>query len=181
MHPRQAWLALGLLTALSVQAAVIYRWVDADGIVHYSDQQQPGAERIVTSAPNTSAAGPRGTAMPSQAVKKAPNGSLSSYSEFTITSPQPDQTFLSNEAVGVHLNLNPGLQAGHSIVWHVNGKQLDDQQNAVSFTLSGLDRGSYSVMATITDQQTGETESSNSVTFFVRQTGGLSPQSPLHK
>jgi hypothetical protein len=36
-------------------------------------------------------------------------------------------------------------------------------------------------MATITDQQSGESENSNSVTFFVRQTSSLSPQSPLHK
>jgi Domain of unknown function (DUF4124) len=180
MHPRQSWLALSLLAALSVQAAVIYRWVDTDGVVHYSDQQVPGAERIVTSAPNTSAAGPRAPASVSQGTRK-PASSPLNYSEFTITSPQPEQTFFGNEAVSVHLNLTPGLQPGHNIAWHMNGKQLDAQQNSVSFSISQLERGTYSVMATITDQQSGESTNSNSVTFFVRQTSALSPQSPLHK
>jgi hypothetical protein len=44
-----------------------------------------------------------------------------------------------------------------------------------------LDRGTYALAATITDQQTSESETSNSVTFFVRQPSSLSPQSPLHK
>jgi Domain of unknown function (DUF4124) len=181
MHPRQFWLALSLLAALSVQAAVIYRWVDADGVVHYSDQQQPGAERIVTSAPNTSPAGPRNSANASQQPARKPsNGSLN-YSDFTITSPQADQTFFGTDAIAVHLNLSPALQAGHSITWHMNGGQLDAQQNSTSFTIAQLDRGTYSVMATITDQQTGESLSSNSVTFFVRQTGANSPQSPLRR
>jgi hypothetical protein len=180
MHPRQSWLALSLLTALSVQAAVIYRWVDADGVVHYSDQQTPGSERIVTSAPNTTAAGPRTPANASQGVRKPSDDSLS-YSEFTITSPQPDQTFFGTDAVTVHLNLSPALKAGQSIAWHMNGRQLDEQQDSVSFTIAQLERGTYSLMATITDQQSGGSTNSNSVTFFVRQTSALSPQSPLHK
>ena len=167
------------MTALSVQAAVIYRWVDSDGVVHYSDQESPGAERIVTSAPNTAAAGPRAAAAP-QATRKPAGGSLN-YAEFTITSPQAEQTFFGDDPIGVHLNLSPGLKTGHNIAWHVNGRQLDDQADAVSFVMPRLDRGTYSVMATITDQQTGESQSSNSVTFFVRQPSALAPQSPLRK
>jgi hypothetical protein len=180
MHPRQSWLALSLLAALSVQAAVVYRWVDADGVVHYSDQQTPGAERIVTSAPNTTAAGARTPANASSGARKPSNDSLS-YSEFAITSPQADQTFFGTDAVGVQLNLSPALKAGQSIAWHMNGKQLDEQRDSVSFTIAQLERGTYSLMATITDQQTGESTNSNSVTFFVRQTSALSPQSPLRK
>jgi hypothetical protein len=181
MHPRQFWLALSLLAALSVQAAVIYRWVDADGVVHYSDQQTPGAERIVTSAPNTTAAGPRTPANASSQGARKPSSDSLNYGEFAITSPQPDQTFFGSDAVGVHLNLTPALKAGQSIAWHMNGKQLDEQRDSVSFTIAQLERGTYSLMATITDQQTGESTNSNSVTFFVRQTSALSPQSPLRK
>jgi hypothetical protein len=180
MHPRHAWLALSLFAALSVQAAVIYRWVDADGVVHYSDQQQPGAERIVTSSPNTAAAGPRSAASTSSSSGR-PRASALTYTEFAISSPQQDQTFFGTDAIPVHLNLNPSLKAGQSIAWHMNGRQLDEQQDSMSFTIAQLERGTYSVMATITDQQTGESQNSNSVTFFVRQASSLSPQSPIHK
>jgi hypothetical protein len=39
-----------------------------------------------------------------------------------------------------------------------------------------LDRGTYTIAATVTDQNTGEAQSSGNVTFFVRQPSALSPQ-----
>jgi hypothetical protein len=181
MHPRQTWLAIGLLTAFTVQAAVIYRWVDADGVVHYSDQASPGAEKIVT-ATSSGPAGPgaRNATAPAVQAPQRSAGGLN-YVEFSISSPAPDQTFFGDDVVSVHLNLNPTLRPNQSITWHLNGKQLDFPPNAVSFALPHLDRGTYALAATITDQQTSESESSGSVTFFVRQPSALSPQSPLHK
>ena len=134
----------------------------------------------MTSAPNTAPAGQRSAPSASQPARR-PAGSSVDYEEFSISSPAPDQTFFGSDSIPVHLNLNPGLKPGHSIAWHMNGKQLDGQRDAVSFTVAQLDRGTYSLMATITDQQSGESANSNSVTFFVRQTGTMSPQSPLHK
>jgi hypothetical protein len=172
---------MGLLTAFTVQAAVIYKWVDADGVVHYSDQASPGAERIVTavsSAPAASAArNATGPAAQSQGVAQ---GRLN-YSEFSITSPVAEQTFFGEDVVAVHLNLSPSLRPNQSITWHLNGKQLDSPPTAVSFALPRLDRGTYAIAATITDQQTSESASSNSVTFFVRQPSELAPQSPQRK
>ncbi len=83
--------------------------------------------------------------------------------------------------MAVHLNLSPTLRPNQTITWHLNGKQLDYPPNAVSFALPRLDRGTYALAATITDQQTSESQTSNSVTFFVRQPSALSPQSPLKK
>jgi Domain of unknown function (DUF4124) len=182
MHPRQTWLAIGLLTAFSVQAAVIYRWVDADGVVHYSDQSSPGAEKIVTSVTSSAPVTPgaRNATTPSAPPQRAAQSGLN-YSEFSITSPAPEQTFFGDDVVPVHLNLNPALRPNQSITWHLNGKQLDFPPNAASFTLPRLDRGTYALAATITDQQTSESQTSNSVTFFVRQPSALTPQSPQHK
>lgn len=181
MHPRQTWLAIGLLTAFTVQAAVIYKWVDADGVVHYSDQSSPGAEKIVTAGSAAPAAsGGARNATPSGPPQRAAQGGLN-YAEFSITSPSPEQTFFGDDVVAVHLNLNPTLRPNQTITWHLNGKQLDFPPNAVSFALPHLDRGTYALAATITDQQTSEAQTSDSVTFFVRQPSALSPQSPLHK
>lgn len=49
-----AWLlfaALLLVLPGVIQAGGIYRWVDANGSIHYSDQPVPGAQTIRTSAP----------------------------------------------------------------------------------------------------------------------------------
>lgn len=175
-------MAIGLLTAFTVQAAVIYKWVDADGVVHYSDQSSPGAEKITTASSSAPAAAAtaRNATGPIAPQQRAALGGLN-YSEFSITSPAPEQTFFGDDVVAVHLDLNPALRPNQSITWHLNGKQLDFPPNAVSFALPRLDRGTYALAATITDQQTSDSQTSNSVTFFVRQPSTLSPQSPLRK
>ena len=176
MHPRTSWLVVGLLAAFAVQAAVVYKWVDADGVVHYSDQATPGAEKIYTSS-STSAgtSGQRAPAGSQQAASTPPATGLA-YGEFSITSPVNDQTFFGDDVIAVHLSLAPALKPNQSIAWHLNGQQLDNPPDAVSFPLPHLDRGTYALAATITDQGTGDSQSSSSVTFFVRQPSALAPQ-----
>jgi hypothetical protein len=175
MHPRTSWLGLSLLAAFAVQAAVVYKWVDADGVVHFSDQPSPGAEKIFTSSSSSAAAAssPRSTGGMQQTPTSVAASGLG-YSEFSITSPVTDQTFFGDDVIAVHLNLAPPLKANQSVTWHLNGKQLDT--DASSFSLPRLDRGAYTLAATITDQQTSESQSSNSVTFYVRQPSALAPQ-----
>ena len=48
MHLARLWIGLGLIAACAAPAAVIYKWTDADGVVHYSDQAVPGAEKITS-------------------------------------------------------------------------------------------------------------------------------------
>jgi hypothetical protein len=170
-------LVTGLLAACAVQAAVVYKWVDADGVVHYSDQEVPGAEKIYTSS-STSAKAPQArtpAAGPQISAKAAPSSGLD-YSEFSISAPQSEQTFFGDDVIAVHLNLVPALKANHSITWHLNGRQLDSPPDAVAFPLPHLDRGTYVLAAAITDQRTGDSQSSNSVTFYVRQPSALLPQ-----
>jgi hypothetical protein len=177
MHPRKLWFGMGLLAALAVQAAVVYKWVDADGVVHYSDQASPGAEKIFTSSSSV-AASPTARAAAAgqaQAPSAAPSGGLG-YTDFSIASPVNDQTFFGDDVIAVHLSLAPALKPNQKITWHLNGKQLEYPPDALSFSLPHLDRGTFALAATITDQGSGESQSSNSVTFFVRQPSALGPQ-----
>ncbi|HXC21838.1 MAG TPA: DUF4124 domain-containing protein [Steroidobacteraceae bacterium] len=176
MHPRILCFVLGALAAFGASATVVYKWVDADGVVHYSDQAVPGAEKIYTSS-----AAKSGTVVPLAGVAnpgaKKPSKPGLEFTQFAITSPAADQTFFGDEVVGVNLALAPGLKPNQVITWHLNGKQLTDQPpDATSFALPRLDRGTYAIAATVTDQATGESLSTGSVSFFVRQPSALSPQ-----
>jgi hypothetical protein len=177
MHPRKPWLVLSLFAAFAVQAAVIYKWVDADGVVHYSDQASPGAEKIFTSSSSSAAAAssPRAPAGFQPTPSSAPATGLG-YTDFSFASPVSDQTFFGDDVIAVHLSLAPALKPNQNITWHLNGKQLDYPPDALSFSLPHLDRGTYALAATITDQRTGESQTSNSVSFFVRQPSALAPQ-----
>lgn len=176
MHPRILCFVLGALAAFAATAAVIYKWVDADGVVHYSDQAVPGAEKIYTSSSGKSGTVVPPPGAPNQAARK-PGGKAGEFTQFAITSPAADQTFFGDEAVGVSLSLAPALAPTQIITWHLNGKQLTNQPpDATSFVLPRLDRGAYAIAATVTDQSTGESQSTPSVTFYVRQPSALSPQ-----
>lgn len=157
---------------------MIYKWTDPNGLVHYSDQPVPGAEKIVTSSSSlngTASASHAGTTAGASAQKPAVPGST--FNRFAITSPAPDQTFFGDETIGVHLALEPDLKPEQSITWHLNGKELDDQgPSTTQFTLPHLDRGTYVIAATITDQKTGSSQTTDSVNFFVRQPSELGPQ-----
>ena len=168
---------MGVLAAFAVQAAVIYKWTDAGGVVHYSDQPVPGAEKIITAGSSASggkSSRPAANATPGTPAK--PAGGLQ-YNLFAITSPAPDATFFGDEVINVSLALDPALKPNQTITWHLNGRQLSDQgPSSTNFSLQSLPRGTYAIAATITDQTTGESQSTDSVGFFVRQPSELGPQ-----
>ena len=136
---------------------MIYKWTDADGVVHYSDQPVPGAEKIVTSSPTNNGIGGAVTATPQS--QSPPKSAALAYTQFFIESPAKEQVFFNDELIPIRLMLEPALKPNQTISWHLNGKELDDQPpSAVSFTLQSLARGTYVLAATITDSVTGGVE-----------------------
>ncbi len=179
MHLLRLWFALGLVAACAADAAVVYKWTDADGVVHYSDQPVPGAEKIVTSSSSSNGIGVGAARGPSVAAtatsKKAPP--RVEHTSFAIESPAKEQAFFGDDIIPVRLRLDPELKANQTISWYLNGSPLTDQApTSRSFTLQSLSRGTYQLSATLTDTLTGETQNSEGVTFFVRQPSELSPQ-----
>jgi hypothetical protein len=169
---------LASLAAFAGQAAVIYKWTDAQGVVHYSDQSVPGAQKIYTTSPTAAGSGAPSNSNASAQTPAAPGTApKQAYSIVAVTSPSAEQSFFGDEPIGVALALDPNLKAGDTVTWHLNGQQLTDQgPGTTQFTLPHLDRGTYAIAATVTDTQTGVAQSSPSVTFYVRQPSALSPQ-----
>lgn len=167
---------LAALAAFAAQAAVVYKWTDSGGVVHFSDQPVPGAVKIYTGASNTAVSVSTGQNAGSPADTEKESGALD-YAEFAIASPSPEQTFFGDNSISASLALSPGLKAGQIVSWHLNGAEVGDQGTAATaITLPHLDRGTYTIGATVTDPATGESRSTNEVTFYVRQPSELSPQ-----
>jgi hypothetical protein len=176
MHPWRPWLLLAGLAAFGGQAAVVYKWTDAQGVVHYSDQSVPGAEKIYTAGGTSASASGTPAASSSSAAGAKKEAAGLAYTEFAIVAPSAEQTFFGDEVVAVNLSLDPGLKPEQAITWHLNGKDLDQGPAATHFSLPHLDRGAYVIAATITDEASGESRTCDSVTFSVRQPSELSPQ-----
>jgi len=176
MHFRQLSVLVGLVAAAAAGAAVIYKWTDADGVVHYSDQQAPGAERIVILGGTQNGIGGKTPAASPSSAAKGPAAHFI-YTVASIDAPEPEKVFFNNDPVTVRLHLEPTLQPNQGVTWMLNGKPLSDQgPEAVTFTLPQLPRGSYSLAAVITDMASGDTLPISPVNFYVREPSLLSPQ-----
>jgi hypothetical protein len=170
-----------LAAALPAGAQEIYRWVDKDGIVHYSDQ--PGssnAQLIDVIEPNAYDAGE--AAPPSRASADSGDegddpGDAAPYTSLAITSPAPDQVFFGADAVvSVQADLSGMLRPEDSVVFFLNGNR--HPADGLSLELSGLARGTYFLRASVLDANGKPVITSQQTTFHVRQPSINAPQSP---
>ncbi len=183
MHLRRSWIGFAAwascLAPFAAQALVVYKWTDAQGVLHFSDQPVPGAEKVTTSSSSANAgilgqAAPSGGTAPREKPKTAT--SLSS-AKVSITSPGPQQTFSGGEQVPVALAMDPEPKTSWTVAWTLNGAQVQGQApDAMQFTLTDLARGVYTIEATVTDTSTGESKAADPVTFNVLRPSLLSPQ-----
>jgi len=180
-------IALGftlLLLLLSSTQAELYKSVDADGNVVYSDEETPGAEEIIPDALITV---PMSKYKPKESVEKeAPT--QTQYTRFKITSPANDATVRdSTGAVQIALFSKPKLdiKAGHSITVFVDGKQVAKNSKTMSIRISDIYRGSHQVHATIRDKNNKTLITSNSVRFHLKRqsilnkSGAVDPNAPI--
>jgi len=91
-------LLIVLLVPVFTGAVEVYRWVEADGVIHYSDRPQEGAELVIIQEAQTfSAPAPQATRSAATATGGKPadgsdgNEASQSYSTFEIVSPKQEE------------------------------------------------------------------------------------------
>ena len=170
MEIRPVVLALCLFATASAMAQV-YKWVDKDGVVHFSDRPQEGAEIIELgdySRP-TGARIYRPPAAPPDAVEPPPVEEAVRYDRLVVSSPAAEQTLWNIEGVlSVTLGLSPGLQSGHQVRVLFDGTPRI--VSGTSFQLEEVWRGAHNIQAEVIDE-TGELLiRSPAIRFYVQQT-----------
>jgi Domain of unknown function (DUF4124) len=173
MHLCRTWIALGLSALVTAApAAVVYKWVDADGVVHFSDQPVPGAEKIFTTGGSTH--GFLSQPAPSGVGQDKPKPPSKPVQHVAITSPAPDQTFSGGEQVSASLSAEPALAPSQTVTWTLNGAPVGADSTELS--LPDLARGTYTLSATVSDSVSGQSISADPVTFNVMRPSVMSPQ-----
>lgn len=160
-------------------AAETYKWVDKNGVTHYSDRPAPGAVKIEIE--ETRPATPPPAA--GNAVRSADSSQPTTepqYKELDLYRPKKDEVFTNvGNTVSVGVRVEPGLQPGHSIWFYMDGKRVDGQTGtSPEFQMKDVWRGTHTVLAVIADQRGKRLISSQPVIFHVRQTSILAPRSP---
>jgi hypothetical protein len=173
-----------LLAASPLGAKDVYRWVDGDGVVHLSDQPSPGAQKIpLKGAPKPGSVSQTYTPPNSSARSGESEGAQAAndaapfrYTACAISNPAQDETFNSSDAVGVGLDVQPGLRPGDHVQVQLNGERVKEwPENSTGFLLSGLARGSYSLTANVLGADGVLMCSASPVGFHVLQPSLLMP------
>jgi hypothetical protein len=168
MFKRHLIVLLALLLGSSVFAQA-YRWVDKDGVVHYSDRPEPGAEEIQlpVSRPSTGPTTARRT-VPSTGRGNAPDPAPFNYQSLSIAAPAAEDTLWNIEGVlSVSLDLQPALQSGHQIRLYFDG--TPQMVSGTSFELQGVYRGAHNLQAEVIDQSGNLMIRSEPSRFYVQQ------------
>ncbi len=177
---RTRLLMFSLLLAGTVSAAT-YKWVDKDGVVHYSDRPVPGAVLVDTGKV-------QGYTPPSSETRppqpdSPPDPVDSSYTKIDLWRPYKDETFRNtSNTVPVRVRLEPELRPGHSIWIYLDGRRVDGlPETGESFELTEVWRGAHTVTAIVADGQGKPITRSQAVTFHMHQTNLLNPGSRVNR
>jgi Domain of unknown function (DUF4124) len=171
-----------LLAASLATAATVYKWVDENGVVHYSDQPHANAEKINLKAAQTYKASslsmgqsPSGLPAP-PSLPPQPNA----YQGCNISQPADAQTFANLDALTIVVMTDPGLRGGDAVFLTLDGQLLNNgQPTGPQFTLSPVDRGEHTLQAVIRDAHGAVVCQSPSVSFSVHQPSIANPVSPV--
>jgi hypothetical protein len=174
---RTALLILIACAAPALASQAVWKWVDDKGVVHYSDRPVPGATRIEIST---------GTRAEPAAAEQAPAEEPSSlpaepartpYQTLQITSPGNNETVVNTAGqVTVQVQLEPGLQSGHSLYLYLDGFLVEGfPPTGTSHTLTNVPRGTHTLIATVNDSRGRRFQESPVATFSVRQASVANP------
>ncbi len=170
-------LAFILLAALLSPLAVsqeIYRWVDKNGVVHYSDQPGPGAERVTITGTVARQPEPEETPALYQSDRRQQPAASPSVRSISISSPAMDEAFFGTDAnVPVAIALDGELQPGQEIALFLDGRRVST--NGLSTTLTNVRRGSHFLRAAVLDESGNPVVTSQQIAFHVQQASVASP------
>ena len=180
LRPIVAVLAsLGLLSATALAdnggRTTVYKWVDPQGVVHYSDQPHPNAQKLeIRGAQTFSALPPPQSATGPAAAPTQPGGPA--YDSCAISQPADQQTLMNvNQATAV-IQTSPQLRPGDQIRFFIDGKQIAGSGTSFSFPVV---RGQHSAQAVIEDSTGQIVCETSTVTFFVHQPSVQNPHNPV--
>lgn len=172
---RIALFLAGLLLSLAALPQDIYRWVDKNGVVHYSDQPgAPNAELIELAEPgNTYEPDP---SLGDTSKPDADQPEMARYDSLTIVSPTPDQSFFGGDvSVPVTAEIGGTLQPDHSLVFFVNGNRTETADGQ-SIVLTNLERGTHFLRASILDRNGQPVITSQQIAIHIRRPSIQNPQ-----
>ncbi len=156
--------------------AEMYKWVDQQGHVQYSDTPVKGAD-VMHGAPVQYYSAPR-LPVHLKPRKKSTKPEFAGYKQIAVVSPTQDATLWDHDGpVTVSAVIDPPLQValGHKLEFALDGRSVTPPGQASSAALRNIDRGTHALTALVVDEQGGQIAASPPVTFHFKKVSVLNP------
>jgi hypothetical protein len=145
--------------------ATVYKWLDSNGNVMFSDKPHPGAQEIQIPNVQTYSA-------PKIPAPSLPDESKSEVQEtaYKISIVQPDeQTTIRNPQgyVSVIVEVKPSLKKGNQVQLLLDDTPVGSPQESTVFALQNILRGSHTLTAKVLNPIGNVLTSSDEVTFYM--------------
>jgi hypothetical protein len=158
-------------------SAAVYKTVDAEGNVVYTDEPV-GNGKPVDLPPLSTIPPPKYTSsQPSSETMDSNSG----YTNISIVSPEPDGTLRDNTgAVPVSAGLEPELNAaaGHRFQYYLDGQAQGEPTASNQIVITNVDRGTHNVAVAVIDAEDQELIRSNPVPFHLHRQSTNFPRGP---
>ncbi len=166
-------LVLGVALAMPAAAERIYRIVDEEGRVTYSDQPPSDDAEPYELPDMTTFEAPPAPDLPAPAAREDDDEDeqdepRTHYAELAISAPGEDELVRANNGeVTIQVQVVPSLAGGHRLQLLLNGQAQDLRASGGSFLIENADRGTQTAQVRIVSQDGQALMESEPVTFHV--------------
>ncbi|KTD82334.1 DUF4124 domain-containing protein [Legionella waltersii] len=160
-----------LMICINLTYSQIYKWIDSQGIVHFTDKPHEGAEKI--KLPETQTYTPPKTpeegTTENQKKEEQPTDE-EKYTTLSIIQPENEATIRNNQGyIVVAVEVNPELSAGDMVQVIFDGAPMGDPQSNLVFQLNGVYRGSHSIGVQIVTPSGAVIKTSKTIQIFMHR------------
>ncbi|MCW8936137.1 MAG: DUF4124 domain-containing protein [Gammaproteobacteria bacterium] len=170
-----------LLYSIFTTSAVaeMYKWVDKEGNISYSDQPPfKGAEELDAPSISSVPAADIPEKKPATSAEEKKDKSTS-YTYLKIVSPENDATIRNNEGnFSVSIVLKPALDTkhGHYLSLLMDGKTIQDKIFTTSVSLNNIDRGTHKISVAVKNKKGEVLHKSKGITVHLHRQSILNKQ-----
>jgi hypothetical protein len=164
---RIASLFVLLILGCTASAQAVWKYVDKNGVTHYTDQFVPGAQKIELRSGSAVAT----PAAADPAAGTSTRSQQQQYRLFQIVRPTDQDSVVNTGGVlQVSIQLEPQVMTGHSVYLYLDGKLVEGYPpNTLDFELQNVPRGTHTLVGAIVDENDRRVAETSKVTFTMRQ------------
>jgi hypothetical protein len=165
---RIVYLFVFLAWSFTAAAQEVWKYVDDQGVTHYTDQFVPGAVKVQLRSGSTAGAAPTtNTNTPGPTRASQPQA----YRLFQIVRPSNQESVVNTGgALQVAMTLQPALMTGHAVTLYLDGKRVEDYPaSSLEHALQDVPRGEHTLVGVIIDENERRVVETAKVTFIMRQ------------